>query len=242
MTAVTRREPRVIMETNIPGRPPIKLPYYYDGFAHYYPNCEMPTKRWWVENTEPDWVIFDCGANIGYYSILFGQLAPQGKVYAFEPTDTIDMLCGNLEANGATNVETYRLALGAHTGIRNEAIHQFWGLTPEQKDVEFVTIDDFVAANGITKLDAIKIDVDSFDLEVLMGAEKTLRAFDPYVVVELHEALIKRNQRPAMAFHWLSSIGYREAEVLEYENYVLKRSDSLAAKYPSAARFELVFT
>ncbi len=36
--------------------------------------------------------------------------------------------------------------------------------------------------------------------------------------------------------------GYREAEVLEYENYVLKRSDNLAAKHPGALRFDLVFS
>lgn len=231
-----------MMQTNIPGRPPIQLPYYYQHFAGYYPNCELPTKRWWVDNAKPDWVVFDCGANIGYYSILFSQLAPQGKIYAFEPTETIEMLGGNLAANGVTNVEMYRLALGARSGRRSDAIYRIWGDEPDRSEVEFVTIDDFVEANGVTKLDAIKIDVDSFDLEVLLGAEKTLRRFDPYVVVELNHALNKRQQSNAQAFHWLSTLGYCEAEVLEYENYVLKRSDNLAAKYPGAARFELVFT
>lgn len=230
-----------MMQTNIPGRPPILLPYYYERFAHYYPNCEMPTKRWWVENVKPDWVIFDCGANIGYYSILFSQLAPQGKIYAFEPTATIEMMSGNLAENGITNVEMYRLALGAQTGRRSDAIYRIWGEEPDRTEVDFVSIDDFVEANRIDKLDAIKIDVDSFDLEVLLGAEKTLRKFDPYVVVELNHALNKRQQSNAQAFHWLSTVGYTEAEVLEYENYVLKRSDNLAAKYPGAARFELVF-
>jgi FkbM family methyltransferase len=230
-----------MIHTNIPGRDPIRLVQYYPQFAAYYPNCEMATKRWWVDNIKPDWVILDCGANIGYYSILFSQLAPQGRVYAFEPTDTVSMLAANLGDNGVGNVEVHRLALGVGSGRRADSIYRIWGDEPERKEVDFVSIDDFVAAKGIAKLDAIKIDVDSFDLEVLLGAQQTLRRFDPYVVVELNHALNKRQQSNAQAFHWLTQQGYREAEVLEYENYVLKRSDSLAAKYPGAARFELVF-
>jgi FkbM family methyltransferase len=230
------------MHTNVPGRPPIEFAHYYKEFESYYPNCELPTKRWWVQHTQPDWVILDCGANIGYYSILFSQLAPQGKIYAFEPTDTIGMLNANLIDNGAANVEAYKLALGAQSGRRVDSIFRIWGDEPEKKEVDFLTIDEFIARKGITKLDAIKIDVDSFDLEVLIGAAETLRRFDPYVVVELNHALNKRAQSNAQAFHWLSRLGYREAEVLEYENYVLKRSDNLTAKYPNAERFDLVFT
>jgi FkbM family methyltransferase len=228
--------------TNVPDRAPIRLARYYQEFAWYYPNCEMVTKRWWVQNVKPDWVILDCGANVGYYSILFSQLAPEGKIYAFEPTDTVSMLAENLADNGVTNVDVHKLALGAKSGRRADAIYRIWGSEPERNEVDFVSIDDFVAAKGLTKLDAIKIDVDSFDLEVLIGAEQTLRRFDPYVVVELNHALNKRNQSNAQAFHWLSSIGYREAEVLEYENFVLKRSDNLGSKYPGTPRFELVFT
>src|ERR1700722_205224 len=136
------------------------------------------------------------------------------------------MLAANLADNGVSNVEPHKLALGARSGRRADAIYRIWGTEPERNEVDFVAIDDFVAAKGITKLDAIKIDVDSFDLEVLIGAAETLRRFDPYVVVELNHALNKRAQSNAQAFHWLSRLGYREAEVLEYENYVLKRSDN----------------
>jgi tRNA G37 N-methylase Trm5 len=101
------------MHTCIPGRQPIHFSHFYEEFASYYPNCEVETKRWWVENTKPDWVIFDCGANVGYYSILFSQLAPAGVIYAFEPTDTVDMLRANLAENAVRNVEVHRLALGS---------------------------------------------------------------------------------------------------------------------------------
>ena len=34
---------------------------------------------------KPDSVVIDAGANVGTFSILAGHLAPQGKVYSFEP-------------------------------------------------------------------------------------------------------------------------------------------------------------
>ena len=201
----------------------------------------MESKRWWVEHVQPTWTIFDCGANVGYYAILFSQLAPKGTIYAFEPTATSAMLKENLAENGAKNVVVVDLALGATSGRKVEPIYRLWGREAERNETEFTSVDDFVAARAIQRVDAMKIDVDSFDFEVLVGAEQTLARDDPFVVVELNHALNLRQHSNAEAFDWLSHHGYREARVLEYENYVLKRAVSLADEYPGGQRFTLVF-
>ena len=66
-----------MIKTNVPGMAPIELVSYYDEFLFYYPDCELQTKAWFVEHAQADWVYLDCGANIGYYSILFSRLSPQ---------------------------------------------------------------------------------------------------------------------------------------------------------------------
>jgi len=211
--------------TSIPGRPGIELPAFYESFAWYYPNCELQTKDWFVKHAHPDWVYIDCGANIGYYSILFSQLSPFGKVHAVEPTATADMLEINVKHNNCQNILVHRLALGQHSGKRIDKIFRLWGQAAEECEYDFLTLDHFVEELKLRKLDCIKIDVDSFDFEVLMGAEKTLERFDPWLVVELNHALGVRGHSNMAALAWLRDRGYQHALVLDYDNFVLRRSE-----------------
>jgi FkbM family methyltransferase len=213
-----------IAVTSIPGRPDIELPAFYESFAWYYPNCELQTKEWFVKNARPDWVYIDCGANIGYYSILFSQLSPLGKVHAVEPTATADMLEINIKHNRCRNIVVHRLAMGQCSGRRVEKIFRLWGQAAEEYEYDFLTLDHFVEQAKVERLDCIKIDVDSFDFEVLMGAEKTLERFDPWLVVELNHALGVRGYSNMAALSWLRDRGYQQALVLDYDNFVLRRS------------------
>jgi FkbM family methyltransferase len=212
-----------IIHTNVPGQPALELVAYYDEFLQYYPNCEMRTKQWLVENVRPDWVSFDCGANIGYFSILLSRLAPQGHVHAFEPTETHEMLLRNLAHHKVDNVTAIRQALGNKSGAHEDNIYRVWGNEPERKVYPFITIDEYVREQALSRVDCIKIDVDSYDFEVLRGAEQTLRAFNPFVVVELNHALSRRGQSNVEALQWLAEQGYTNCAVLDYDNFILKR-------------------
>jgi hypothetical protein len=50
--------------------------------------------------------------------------------------------------------------------------------------VDVITVDEFVGKREI-QVEAIKIDVEGFDWEVLLGAERTLRTQSPIVLTEL---------------------------------------------------------
>ena len=214
----------MIAVTRVPGRPDIELPAFYESFAWYYPTCELQTKEWFVKNARPDWVYVDCGANIGYYSILFSQLSPLGVVHAVEPTTTADMLERNIAHNRCNNVMVHRVAMGQHLGRRVEKIFRIWGGAPEELEYEFTTLDQWVERLDLKKLDCIKIDVDSFDFEVLMGGEKTLERLDPWIVVELNHALGVRGYSNMAALSWLLDRGYHHCLVLDYDNFIMRRS------------------
>jgi FkbM family methyltransferase len=210
--------------TRVPGHDDIELSHYYDQFITYYENCELETKRWFVEHARPDWIVLDCGANIGYYSILFARLCSRGRVYAFEPTTTVEMLRGNLKhARVEERVEVVPKALGANAGHIEDNVYRIWGGPPDRATYDFTTVDAFVSDRGLV-VDAIKIDVDSFDFEVLRGAEQTLRDQDPFVMVELNHALSLRQQSVPHALEFMARIGYRDCETYDYENFLFKRS------------------
>ena len=219
--------------TYVPGRRPIELVASYDELRDYYPYCEMQTKRWFVENVKSDWTICDVGANIGYYSILFSQLCPKGTVHAFEPTSTIDLLEKNISYHSVQNVQTYQIALGARSGNYPDAIYRIWGQDPELRPYYFLTLDDAVKEFDLKRLDCIKIDVDSFDFDVLRGAERSLQKFNPWIVVELNHALDRRGQNAGQAIEWLLTRGYQEAVVLDYDNFVLRRQLRVRSLPPS---------
>jgi FkbM family methyltransferase len=224
--------------TLIPGSDPIKLVDYYSEFLDYYPECELQTKRWFVENVEPDWVIVDVGANIGYYSILFARLAKQGRVIACEPTATVKKLKNNLDANGCHNVEIKNTALGHSTGTYTDDIYRIWGHKPERQEYDFVTLDQLVDDLGLQRLDCIKIDTDGFEFDILRGAERTLSRFNPWVVIEINHALATRGHSAHQVLEWLSGRGYKHGLVLDKENVVLRRDQSDA---DVRAEFQLRF-
>jgi FkbM family methyltransferase len=210
--------------TEVPGRGPIRLVAYYEELAGYYPNCELKTKRWFVENAGRDWVYLDCGANVGYYALLFSELSPEGHVYAFEPTATHAMLLANLRDNAAGNVVAERLALGRASGTAEATLQRLWGHATERGAFPFTTVDDYVRERGIGRVDCIKVDVDSYDFDVLQGAQATLERFDPWIVVELTDlALTLRGQFTTEVLRWLAARGYGEGRVLEEANYLFRR-------------------
>lgn len=182
------------VQSAVPGFDSIQLQDYYPEFINYYKNCELKTKQWFVKNAKKDWVYCDAGANVGIYSILFSLLSPSGFVYAFEPTSTVQMLNRNLSAYGLSNVEVIQKALGKVSGQTQENLYRIWGKPPEKCDVDFITLDKFFASRRISRLDCIKIDVDSYDLDVLEGALRTLKKFNPFVIVELNHALALRGR------------------------------------------------
>ncbi|MBG0510059.1 FkbM family methyltransferase [Agrobacterium sp. MOPV5] len=213
--------------TMVPEAEPIRLGSYYAHMRGYYPYCEMQTKRWCVRNIGRDWRIFDVGGNIGYYSALFGRCAPEGFVVAFEPTETHRMLRHNLELNGISNVEVRQIAMGETEGNRRDAIFRVWGSPAEVEEFPFSTVDAEMQRLEWDRLDLLKVDVDSFDLEVLKGSLQTLDKFNPWVLVELNHALAERKQSVSQALEWLASVGYHEALVMDGENFLLRRPEGV---------------
>lgn len=201
-----------------------EFPAYISNDYGWYIGAEIETKNFFIEKIQKKFNIIDAGAQIGMYSILFSKLAYEGKIFSFEPTDNSAMLEKNIQHNQCDNVEILKFALSNKDGIYNEKIFKIWSQNiVEQKNFYFMTIDSFVKERNLN-IDLIKIDVDSYDYEVLLGSKNTLITQNPIVVVELNHALEKRGFFPKHAVDFMKSINYNIIQVLDKENYIFGRN------------------
>ncbi|MEA2901554.1 MAG: hypothetical protein QOH36_1441 [Actinomycetota bacterium] len=154
-------------------------------------------------HVQPDAVCLDVGANIGLYSLGLSHLAPQGKVYAFEPSpNAYGHLQANLATNGAANVDACNLAVGDSVGTVRFHDFSFFSAGSfssdegsllssesygsESFEAATTTLDDFVADRGLDRVDFVKVDVEGAEMSVLAGAEKTLATYRPATVLEFN--------------------------------------------------------
>lgn len=207
------------------GRFSLDFPEYYSFDADWYKGAELHTKEFYLNNIRENFNIIDAGAQIGMYTILFSKLASKGKVYAFEPTDSIEKLKKNVEYHSCNNVTLLNKAVGNHNGIKKDKVFKIWSQQIiEDKEFEFITIDKFVYDNNIN-LDLLKIDVDSYDYEVLLGAEKVLKEQNPIIVVELNSVLEKRNYNINDVMTYMNNVNYYHIHFFDNDNYVFKKRD-----------------
>jgi FkbM family methyltransferase len=183
-----------------------------------YHGYEQETVNFFRNLIQSDWTVFDCGAKTGYFTLLFSELCENGKIHAFEPTSTFEMLTNNINHYDLKNVISNQLALGETSGEIEDDIYRIWGQSPEKLVYSFTTIDEYCMKNDIQKLDLIKIDVDLYDFELLKGAITTLKTLKPIVTVELNHALHLRNSTPQEVIEWLQTLGYQQINITD-ENY-----------------------
>ncbi len=163
----------------------------------------------------------DVGANIGLWSRVMA--IDFKKVIAFEPVPLYrECWQKNVEFK---NVELHGLALGAREGIvdmecgtPNSFGDTFVSVgkgVNVAKNVRLATLDSF----ELKEVDFIKVDCEGYEYHVLQGAEKTLLANRPVVIVE---------QKPGHA----SKFGLGEMDAVEYlKSLGAKLCDGIAGDY-----------
>lgn len=206
--------------SKIPNDKDIIVKYGYNRFKHYYSDCELKHKQWWNENIKDDWIIIDAGANVGIFSILFARKAKH--VYSFEPCrETVNILKNNINENKVNDkITIVPFALSNHTEIKKDIVYHIWEDPPLNETFQFMTIDKFVEDNNL-KINAIKIDVDSYDYEVLQGCKQTLINQKPIIVVEIVDvALNLRGYRRENIFNFMNSMDYINISDLGDCNYL----------------------
>lgn len=157
---------------------------------------ELEVQRYFTEMIKPGFVIYDIGANIGFYSLLASKLAgPSGQCFAFEPVPrNIDRLKRNIELNQMHNVNIVPMAVSDsyRQGVFKPGVNDSMGTLIYDKQVQdglisvpVTTIDRFVLEDGNPPPNFIKMDIEGEEGNAIIGMREVLKKFRPYIVCEL---------------------------------------------------------
>jgi FkbM family methyltransferase len=153
----------------------------------------------WIELVKDAEVIFDIGANTGVYSLIAKSLNSSARVYAFEPVKRVFQ---KLEENNRLNdfdiicIEAAASNSDGAAIIYDTSSEHIYSVTVNQNlnaddvkviptKIDVVRLDTIIEQEKVTKIDLIKIDVETHEAEVLEGMGEYLEKFNPIMLIEI---------------------------------------------------------
>jgi FkbM family methyltransferase len=149
-------------------------------------------------------LLFDAGANCGFYAITHCARFPNLRAWCFEPQpNTFHHLQKNIEANRLqSRIRPLQAAVAANSGtcllqiseessmgIVSTSTTQYLK-APRNVEVQMISFDDAAARENAWP-DLLKIDVEGFEVEVLKGAARCLE-HARFVILEFHSEELGR--------------------------------------------------
>jgi FkbM family methyltransferase len=155
---------------------------------------EQEKQAMFVANIGVGAVVYDIGANVGFYSLLAAELVGEtGRVIAFEPlARNLELLRVHVRINDLKQVEVIDAAVSDRAGeaaFDNQTNASMGQLNSAgQLKVRTVSLDDLTARGTLPLPDVLKIDVEGAEMAVLEGAKETLEKCHPMIFLATHGA------------------------------------------------------
>lgn len=160
-------------------------------FATNGPKLEVEVVRTILSILKSGDVFFDLGANFGYHSLIAKTLHPGVEVHAFEPCrQTFRELQSVVRANSLKiNCHNYGLSnrsgraelLYSKVSDSSHSFHTENAPNHGSETVDIVRLDDF----DLPAPTLMKIDVELHELQVLQGAQRTIKQHRPTLIIEM---------------------------------------------------------
>jgi FkbM family methyltransferase len=175
---------------------------FWSGYAG---NWERVSVTLWRDLCRGAGTVLDVGANTGVYALAAAALSPGARIAAFEP---VPRVCARLRHNAALNgnrIAVEQAAVSDRDGtavlhdldddhvysasLEREMLGDAYSRTYE---VPSVTLDSYCAAQGIGRVDLMKIDVERHEPAVLRGARQLIVRDRPAMLCEVLDEAIGR--------------------------------------------------
>ncbi len=178
--------------------------------GYWLGSYESEQVRFFEKIVKKDWVIFDIGAHVGFYTLLSAELVGKdGKVFSFEPLiDNYEYLKKHIEINNYKNITPLNVAVSDKDGsafFRKGENTSMGHLTSNGEiKVRTITIDNLINNKKLPIPDVLKIDVEGAELAVLKGAVNLLNGYHPIIFLSTHSSDIHKK-----CCDFLLSLGYK---------------------------------
>jgi FkbM family methyltransferase len=152
---------------------------------------EIATARAIAAHAPGAGVIYDLGANIGLYTLVFAS-DPRRRVISVEPsTLVLPYLRHNIDLNALRNVQVQPVVLSDRRATLRFTLDETTTCTshvsaPEEDGmvVACTDLDSLIEHDGLPPPDLIKLDVEGHDEPILKGASGTLAKSRPVICLE----------------------------------------------------------
>lgn len=181
--------------------------FHHKGYWFYGKGYDSETAQYYARVIQPADTVVEVGAHIGYQTLHFAALVPQGRVLAFEPgSNNLPYLLHNCA--GVANVEPRREAVGATsrrdllfednlTGQNNSLVSfgagqaaqnakssNFTKLAIVPTQVDVVTLDEATEGQPVQ---FVKVKITGGEADVVAGALGLLTRSRPNLMVKVSE-------------------------------------------------------
>jgi len=193
-----------------------------NGVGYYDPNNMYFLERIFSNNLYS--TFFDVGANIGFYSLIAAK-SSCSKIFAFEPHPyTYQLMNENIQINNFSNkIKSQPYALGCIDGIVSYTDFPGSSLNhvienPAAKTIEVkITRGDSFCNKYLLVPEVIKIDVEGYENEVIMGFGS--------LIEKAHILLIECNKVQEIANYLCTKKGFYGPYKIDYRIKVFTKSN-----------------
>jgi len=187
-------------------------------------------------------VVYDIGANVGVMTLFFAKaVGADGEVLAFEPHPySFRRLCRNVKVNRLKHVRGFQKAVGnepAKLELYQPSRHLSAATFDKERalglregdlvvhEVEVDTLDAYIHKHALPAPHLIKVDVEGFEVAVLLGAEETIQRWRPAWFIEIHT----RGNGETTAPELVDMLTKRDYELFHVESQGVVHSETASA-------------